>query len=343
MSDEERESHDSLVGVPSPANNPDVFGHEEQERFLCKAWASGRMHHAFLFDGPTGIGKSTLAFKFARHLIANPEARLAPDHFQDGDAALLHQISIGAHPQVLHLTRPLDPKSLKFKTQLTIDETRKIGHFLSLTIPGHGWRIVIVDPVNDMNASAANALLKNLEEPTARTVFVLIAQTVGRLLTTIRSRCLHLRFASLDDDAMRSALVNLQIGQDGDLDALIAHAGGSPRMAAMLANGGALDIIKAADAIISASRFDAAAALKIGEVLNTRDSEPLFLLLNDHLAGRLAQSAANAAVSGLARADILATYHAQFSQQLGIARGFNLDKRQFLLEALREIHMKLAA
>ena len=291
MSDEAVDSHDTIPGLPPASLNVTVFGHEKQKAFLSRAWASGRMHHALLFDGPSGIGKATLAFKFARHVIANPIASLAPNEFADEDRQLVHQIAIGAHPQVLHLTRPFDIKTSKFKTQLTVDETRKIGHFLSMTVPGQGWRIVIVDPVNDMNANAANALLKNLEEPTPRTLFILIAQSSGRILPTIRSRCLHLRFSPLDDFSMQEALGALQIGQGKDLEALIAHASGSPRMAAMLAEGGALEIIEATDRLLSSARFDAAAALKIGEALAGRDAEPLFLLLNEHLAARISEAA----------------------------------------------------
>ena len=343
MSDDALETHDALPGVPAPSETVRVFGHHTQEEFLCKAWASGRMHHALLFDGPAGIGKSSLAFGFARHVIANPDPSRASDGFGESDHQLVHQIAIGAHSQVLHLTRPFDQKTGKFKTVVTVDETRKISHFLSMTIPGQGWRIVIVDPVNDMNAAAANALLKNLEEPTPRTVFILIAQSAGRLLPTIRSRCLHLRFNPLDRKAMGNALAALQIGQGDDRDALIAHAAGSPRLAAMLADGGALEIVEAADAILSANRFDAAKALKIGEALTTRDSEPLFLLLADHLAARIARQAANATRNASTNGLALAEYHAAFSERLAIVRGYNLDKRQYLLETLREMHGKLAA
>lgn len=343
MSDDNLESHDTLPGVPAPSETVRVFGHDEQLAFLCKAWASGKMHHALLFDGPAGIGKASLAFGFARHVIANPDPSRAPERLDESDPQLIHQIAIGAHSQVLHLTRPLDQKTGKFKTVVTVEETRKIGHFLSMTIPGKGWRVVIVDPVNDMNAAAANALLKNLEEPTPRTLFILIAQSAGRLLPTIRSRCLHLRFNPLDRKAMGEALEALQIGQGDDREALIAHAAGSPRMAAMLADGGALEIIEAADAILSANRFDAAKALKIGEALTTRDSEPLFLMLADHLSARIAKQAARATHNASTNAISLAEYHAAFSEKLAIVRGYNLDKRQYLLETLREMHGKLAA
>ena len=95
----------------------------------------------------------------------------------------------GAHPSVLHLTRPLNEKTKAFKTALTVDEIRRVGRFLSLTSHDGGYRVVIVDPADDMNTNAANALLKNLEEPPSRTLFVLIAHSLGRLLPTIRSRC----------------------------------------------------------------------------------------------------------------------------------------------------------
>ena len=343
MNDDALDSHDAMPGLPTPPQNTALYGHAEQIEFLCRSWASGRMHHALLFDGPSGIGKSTLAFKFARHVISNPVPERAPEQFGDENEQLVHQIAMGAHPQVLHLTRPFEAKTSKFKTQLTIDETRKIGHFLSMTIPGHGWRVVIVDPVNDMNSNAANALLKNLEEPTPRTLFMLIAQSAGRLLPTIRSRCLHLRFSPLDDMAMRGAMETLHIGQGTDSAAIIAHAGGSPRMAAMLAEGGALEIIAVADRILSGGRFDAPAALKLGEALATRDAEPLFILLVEHLAQRIHEAAVQSATAGRHKSAQLTDYFSAFSERLAIVRGFNLDKRQYLLETLHEMHARLSA
>jgi DNA polymerase III subunit delta' len=331
-----QDSHDKLVGYAAPSQADSIFGHDQQADFLANAYASGKMHHAFLFDGPMGIGKASLAFIFARHIVAHPNFAEAAHHL-DGTAtrSTIRQIAMGAHPQVMHLTRPIDPKTGKHKTQLTVDETRKIGHFLSHTVAGNGYRVVIVDPVNDMNANAANALLKNLEEPTARTVFILIAQSSGRLLPTIKSRCMSLRFQALDAQAMRNALEHLGLSEGSE--ALIDRSNGSPRTAIMLQDNGGLDIISAAEKIVSGQQFDASAALKLGEVVSTREAEPIFILLCEYLMNRLADAATNAARRYTLEGDALAKLHQTFSQTLRQSNTYNLDKRQTLVDLLYQL------
>ena len=340
------DSHDSIPGFPAPSEASAVYGHDEQSRFLANAYRSGKLHHALLFDGAPGIGKASLAFQFARHIIANPDWANAPDHIDPNVSKdVAHQIAMGSHAQVLYLTRPVDQKTGKHKTQLTIDETRRISHFLSRTVAGNGYRIVIVDPVNDMNANAANALLKNLEEPTPRTLFILIAHSSGRLLPTIRSRCLQLRFSPLSDGDLRDALEHLGVTQKLDshqLDRLISQSEGSPRIAAMLSEGGGLEILDAAHKVLSGQRFDASGAVKIAEALSTRDGEPLYLLLTDHLLSITANLACEAANTDSFQAASLSTLHASLAAKISEGLRFNLDRRQTLSEVLQSLHAAMA-
>lgn len=347
------QNHDSLPGFAAPSEATRVFGHDAQTNFLIDLYRSGKMHHALLFDGPTGIGKASLAFLFARYLIQNADFSIASANMpDDGESADMRQIVLGVHPQVLHLTRPLDVKTGKHKTQLTIDETKRIGHFLSRTVAGNGYRIIIVDPVNDMNASAANAILKNLEEPTPRTLFMLIAHSSGRLLPTIRSRCLAVKFKALENDAMLDALNHIGIdtgnardGYGGDTETmrngvgrLIELAKGSPRIAAMLAQGGGLEIINAVDGVLGASKFNGVSAGKIGEALSTREAEPLFGLICEHLLTLISDAATKAVLAGEGGAAKLAETHAYVAAKLSESNRFNLDKRQTILETLHTIH-----
>jgi DNA polymerase III subunit delta' len=337
MSDyDAQESHDRLDGYAAPSQAEFVFGHDSQAAFLATAYASGKMHHAFLFDGPSGIGKASLAFVFARHLIAHPHFETAPATL-DGSAtqSIIRQMAMGAHPQVLHLTRPIDAKTGKHKTQLTIDETRKIGHFLSHTVAGNGYRVVIVDPVNDMNANAANALLKNLEEPTPRTVFILIAQSSGKLLPTIKSRCLTVRFNPLQQADMQRALDH--VGCTQVTDALIDRSGGSPRTAIMLRDNGGMDVIEAAETVISGPHFNASAALKLGEVVSTREAEPIYLLLIAHLLDLLAEMAISAVQANSPESETMSAFHLKVSQSIRQSDLYNLDKRQTVVDLLYQV------
>ena len=189
------EQHDTLDGIPEPAENPHLFGHGEAASMLAAAYRAGKLPHALLFAGPLGVGKATLAFHLAYHLLKFPRHESAPAELAkpDPDSALFRQIAIGAHPSVLHLTRPANEKTKGFKTVVTVDEIRRVNRFLSMTSHDGGYRVVIVDPADDMNVNAANALLKNLEEPPSRTVFILISHSPGGLLPTIRSRCQMVR------------------------------------------------------------------------------------------------------------------------------------------------------
>ncbi|MGB8819319.1 MAG: DNA polymerase III subunit delta' [Rhizobiaceae bacterium] len=336
------ESHDSLPGYPAPAQALHIFGHDTHEAFLCSAYGSGKLHHALIFNGLPGIGKASFAFRFARHIIANADWQHAPTQFElNENPVVVRQAAGGAHPQLLHLTRPVDAKSGKFKTQLTIDETRRIGRFLSHTVAGNGFRVVIIDPVNDMNANAANALLKNLEEPTPRTLFILIAHTTGRLLPTIRSRCLQLQFNALNEDAMVQALDTLGVRQklkSDEFTRLIALSEGSPRVAAMLADGGGLDILKAIETLLATAVFNPSAALRIGEALAARDSEPLLMLTIDLLFGRAATQARELAREDPSRAQLLAILHHDLGTQIEQALRFNLDRRQMVFDLLSRLH-----
>ena len=157
------EQHDTLDDVPEPSENPHLIGHAGPSGMLASAYRAGNLPHALLFAGPSGIGKATLAFHLAWHLLAHSQsAGHAPPELArpDPDSPLFRQLAVGAHPSVLHLTRPPNDKGTGFKTVVTVDEIRKVNNFLSLTSHDGGYRIVIVDPADDMNVNAANALLE---------------------------------------------------------------------------------------------------------------------------------------------------------------------------------------
>ena len=147
------ERHDTLDNVPEPSEHPYLFGHHEAADMLAAAYRGGRLHHAVVLAGPAGIGKATLAFRLACHVLANPDpaaaaARLAPP---DPASQVFRLIAQDAHPSLLHLTRPPNERTKGFKTVLTVDEIRRVSRFLSMTAHDGGYRIVIVDPADDMN------------------------------------------------------------------------------------------------------------------------------------------------------------------------------------------------
>lgn len=343
------ERHDSLDGIPEPSEHALFVGHAEQARLMADAHRAGRLHHGLLFSGPAGIGKATLAFRLALHLLAHPRGANAPETLAtpDPSSPAFRLVAQAAHPSVLHLARPFDEKTKKFKTVLSVDEVRRVGRFLSMTAHDGGWRIVIVDPADDLNAAAANALLKNLEEPPPRTVFVLVAHQPGRLLPTIRSRCQSITFAPLADAELTQVFAGLGLSLPPQADrreTLLRKAAGSVRAAIMLTEYGGLDIADAVDGLLAERRFSATAAARIADAVSGRDKEQQFGLFADHLEQVLAGTAASLAEKrDTARAERLAAAWSEFGRSTAEAEAYNLDRRQHVSGSLMRAHQALHA
>lgn len=245
---------DRLAPFPHPRQTLRVFGHEAAQQEFADAIDSGHCHHAWLICGAEGIGKATVAYTVARYAIADKTERTGQGRSLEvspkGRAA--HQVAALSHPGLLVIRRPYDPKEKRFRTVITVDEVRRLRMFLGHKGGEAAWRVVIVDPVDDMNVAAANALLKSLEEPPPRTLFLLICAQPGRLLPTIRSRCRVLQLLPLSavdvESAAREAVeaadaASAMSGTD-DWKDLVAASGGSVRRCLMLAQSSGLDLVK---------------------------------------------------------------------------------------------------
>jgi DNA polymerase-3 subunit delta' len=338
------EQHDTLEGIAEPSENPVLVGHREVAAMIPFAYKAGRLPHAVILAGPRGIGKATLAFHIAHHLLKHPAAASAPEGLAEPDpmSPLFRQIAVGAHPAILHLTRPFDDKAKKFKTRLTIDEVRRVSRFLSFTSHDGSYRVVIVDPVDDMNVSAANALLKNLEEPPARTVFFLIAHSTGAMLPTIRSRCQLIRLPPLASTEVETALRRLGVPLPEDARArngLVERAGGSVRNAILLSEFGGLEIADTIDVLARASDLDIAKAHRLADAVSGRDNEIRFELMNTHMLDIVAGAASAAASAGDPAG---AANFARVWQELRIAisdtETYNLDRKQHALNMILRLH-----
>ena len=230
--DKEIPESDVLEGFPHPRDRTDLVGHDGAEQQFLQACRQGRLHHAWILGGPRGIGKATLAYRMARFALRHGNA--IPGHADslevDPGDPVARRVSALGHADLLVLRRPWDSRTRKFRTTLPVDEVRRTNRFFGHTSGEGGWRICIVDSVDEMNANAANALLKILEEPPERALFLLISHLPGRLLPTIRSRCGRIDLAPLAPDDAVSVMDGL-LGDD---------AGISPediRMAALVARG----------------------------------------------------------------------------------------------------------
>ncbi|KPF43736.1 DNA polymerase III subunit delta' [Rhizobium sp. AAP43] len=331
-----------LEGAIAPVLNTHLFGHREQEDFFARSYRSGKGHHAVLIEGPEGIGKATLAFRFANHILRYPEPSLAPDTIADPDPAhpVSRQLASGASHNLLHLSRPVDEKTGRVKSAITVDEVRKAGHFFAQTSGTGNWRIVIIDPADDLNRNAANAILKILEEPPKRAMFLVLSHAPGKLLPTIRSRCLPLRLHELSPTAMDQALGGLGLTIPADRrDQVLALAKGSVARALKLVNYGGAEILEAFEAMLGASGpTQRKMMFKIADALSAKDSDVAHGFFIEHLGDHLAETARRLALSGdLTAADHYARLTSTIGEQLTVAAAYNLDRKQTILDVLTAV------
>ncbi|MBO9098464.1 MULTISPECIES: DNA polymerase III subunit delta' [unclassified Rhizobium] len=331
-----------LDGAIAPMENTRLFGHAEAEAFLAQSYRSGKGHHAILIEGPEGIGKATLAFRFANHVLSHPDPLMAPGEIADPDPASVvsHAIASGASHNLLYLARPVDEKTGKVKSAITVDEVRRAGKFFSQTSGTGNWRIVIIDPADDMNRSAANAILKILEEPPKRALFLVLSHAPGKLLPTIRSRCLPLRLSPLSDEALAAALSNLDIAADANL---LRDAKGSVSEALKLINYGGADIVAAYRQVVASDGPAARKAMhKLADVLSGRESETIFDFFVSQIEDDIMARARQAALEGrVVDAERMSRLHSDVTERLTVSQAYNLDRKQTILTVLGDLKQQL--
>ena len=342
--------------VLTPRNNGHLVGHNAAEAAFLSSVESGRLHHAWLICGPLGIGKATLAYRMARHVLSRPSATQAetgsglfggdlPDACPTADPLSLdpahpvfRRIAAGGHSDFLAVERSVDEKTKKRRKEIVVGDVRAIGSFLAMT-PGEGdWRVVIIDAADEMNGNAANAVLKLLEEPPKQALILLVAHNPGRLLPTIRSRCRRLMLQPLQDSTMADLLTRYApyMAPD-DLPRLLALADGSIGQALKYAGDGGLEIYDAANDILAClPELDVPALHRLGEKLARDTSGEGFRTLGVILMRWFAESAKSNVKSGPG----IAPWAELWSEMNGLfrtAESVNLDRKQITLHAFLAI------
>jgi DNA polymerase-3 subunit delta' len=300
MSDDEIDQSD----VPPPRATTTLFGHGDAEQTLLAAYKSGRMPHAWLIGGELGIGKATLAYRLARFVLSHPDPKAEPVQRATSlavadDHPVARRLAAQAQGDLLVLERTLNDKG-KLRQDIAVDDIRRSVGFFGSTAGEGGWRIAIVDAVDELNRAGANALLKLIEEPPARSLILLVSHAPGRVLPTIRSRCRRLLLRPLDaaDVARAVAAATGRGADDADIKAASAAAEGSVARALAMLDGKALALRqRVQDLLDQLPEPDPRALHALGDALGF--SEPQILaafvdMANAWLTSRLERSAQNA-------------------------------------------------
>jgi DNA polymerase-3 subunit delta' len=324
------------ISAVHPRETTALFGHRDAEMALLNAYRSGRIPHAWLIGGAAGIGKATLAYRMARFVLAHRKP-LASDvqraetlHIDPNDPVARH-VAAGAHGGLLTLERTLNDKGV-LRTVITVDETRETISFFGSTAAVEGWRVCIVDTVDELNPNAANALLKILEEPPQQSLFLLVSHAPARVLPTILSRCRKLSLRPLaTDDVVRAAATatNKAVDDPALLEAADA-AEGSVARALTLLGGDAVKLHQRTAALLAMlPRVDPRELHALGDSLGISDRVALAAFIDSvdrWVSERLRADDANANAN-LPRLARLAEVWEKISRAARDTAEYNLERK----------------
>jgi len=181
-----------------------LLGHDLAEKQFLEAATSGHLHHGWLIEGPSGIGKSILAKRMAAYILGAQMHDAGRLDSKETDP-IVQKLKAGSHPDLKWLSRKPDEKG-KVKQDIPVDEIRSLNQFFSLKSALDGWRVGVIDSLDELNRNGANALLKTLEEPPKNCLLILVSHGTRAVLPTIKSRCRTLRMSTLNDDDTHAAL-----------------------------------------------------------------------------------------------------------------------------------------
>ena len=297
---------DAFEGAPHPRSRPRLIGHDAAEAAILEAYRSGKLAHAWLIGGPEGVGKATLAWRFARFVLCHPDPNApvvsaARDLSVNPQHLAARMLAAGSHPDFRLVRRGWDSEAKRLKTEIAkadIDEALGLFH---LSASSGGWRVCLIDCAEDLNQNGANALLKMIEEPPQRALILIIAHRPGQVLATIRSRCRKLLLAPLAPGAIATIVAELgepwRSSPPEQIEAAARLAQGSVREALRRLDPATMAISAQINAAVARlPRSDLRAAHRLADQLSSRAAQESFgafnLALYDWLADR-ARSATN--------------------------------------------------
>ncbi|ARN83181.1 DNA polymerase III subunit delta' [Methylocystis bryophila] len=332
---------DRFPGAPHPRENLSFFGHPAAERSLLDAYRRDRLAQAFILGGPEGVGKATLAWRFTRFLQAHPDPKAAAVQeasslFVPPEAPAARRMAAQALPDVFCLRRAWNEKSRKHYTEIRVEDVREVTRAFHSASGVGGWRVAIVDAADELNRSSANALLKIIEEPPERAIFLLVAHRPARILPTIRSRCRKLALEALAPDEISAATRSLGAPwaelSDSEILRAAAAAQGSVRAALRLLDGEGSAFDATLHALFAAlPRVDWPIVHALADRLTGRDNEEAFEGFVRALQGFLDARVRAGAVRGAAAVIGYAEAFDEISAAVRETEVFNFDKKALIV------------
>jgi DNA polymerase-3 subunit delta' len=329
---------DGFEGAPHPREQFAFFGHQEGEGAFLEGLRSGRLHHAWLIGGAQGIGKATLAYRVARTVLDPRKSRdphiasldVAPD------AAASRQVAALSHPNLSVLRRAPATDKKAASSTIPVDAVRRaLGMFGSTAADG-GYRVCIVDSAEDLTISSANALLKVIEEPPPRSLFLIVSHAPQRVLPTIRSRCRRLLLRPLEDRDIRAAIASLGSpwsGIPGDtVEQALRYGEGSIRRTLELLDADKVSFIGQVTRLLDGlPRTDTKQVFALAEALSKRDADDSYELALETVQRWVSERLHERAGLGASRLAPLVEVCEKIARTAREIDVFNLDRRPFIL------------
>lgn len=336
MSDDAEEQAGEEAAAAHPRETSAFFGHHEAEQALLAAYRCGRIPHAVLIGGPKGIGKATLAYRMAKFVLAHPDpasvaVAAARDLLVDGGNPAARRVAMQSHPDLLVIKRTRNDKG-RLRLQIAIEDVRRSIAFFGSTAGEGGWRIGIVDAVDEMNTAGENALLKILEEPPPRSLLFLVSHSPGGVRATLRSRCRRLMLRPLGEDDICHALAAAlnRDAADAEIQSAARLADGSVARALSLMDGEVLELRdKVAALLAQLPATDPLALHALGEALAGADQrvvDGVIEAVEDWLSAQLRRQSDRAHMARMAMAA------EEIGRAARLAAVYHLDRKPLIFQ-----------
>lgn len=331
-----------LSGIPRPRETLGLVGHGAAADAFAAAIAAGRLHHAWLIGGAPGIGKATLAYRVARRLLAHPAGGGPAGLDVPADDAVIGKVAGLSHPNLVVLRRHRTAGTKTLPTKISVDMVRRALDLFASTATDSGWRVCILDSAEDLNANAANALLKVLEEPPPRALFLILSHQPGRLLPTIRSRCRVLMLRPLSPEAVAQVVRGLPEPfpqpDEAALARALAQCEGSVARALAMLDPVTAGLVAEIETLLARARTpDWGRVLKLAETLAGRDAEARFEAAQDAVLRFVSAEIDRRRDEPPARLAALVEVADRFGRAAREAAIYNLDRRPVMLSLFGEL------